>query len=106
MVPGHCYLAFDTDAEGEDTIGLETTMLGNDNLKPLKDLPQLEAKLKKKEFAASLKTFKSAISTGNESLEENWDKFSEEDETDYQLISIQDARDFGILPIASGRKRS
>lgn len=106
MVPGHCYLAFDTDAEGEETVGLETTMLGNDKLKPLKELPSMEAKLKKKEFAASLKTFKSAISTANEDLEENAEKFGDEEETDYQLINIQEARDFGIMPIASGRKRS
>ncbi|RBP39804.1 hypothetical protein DES53_109232 [Roseimicrobium gellanilyticum] len=106
MVPGHCYLAFDTDAEGEETVGLETTMLGNNKLKPLKELPSMEAKLKKKEFAASLKTFKSAISTANEDLEENAEKFGDEEETEYQLISIQEARDFGILPIASGRKRS
>jgi hypothetical protein len=106
MVPGHCYLAFDTDAEGEATVGLETTMLGNDKLKSLKDLPSMEAKLKKKEFAASLKTFKSAISTANEDLEENAEKFGDEEETDYQLINIQEARDFGIMPIASGRKRS
>jgi hypothetical protein len=106
MVPGHCYLAFDTDAEGEETVGLETTMLGNDKLKPLKELPSMEAKLKKKEFAASLKTFKSAISTANEDLEENSEKFGDEEETDYQLINIQEARDFGIMPIASGRKRS
>ncbi|QIF05615.1 transglutaminase domain-containing protein [Roseimicrobium sp. ORNL1] len=106
MVPGHCYLAFDTDAEGETTVGLETTMLGNDKLKPLKELPSMEAKLKKKEFATSLKTFKSAISTANEDLEENAEKFGDEEETDYQLINIQEARDFGIMPIASGRKRS
>ncbi len=105
MVPGHCYLAFDTDEKGEDTQGLETTMLGNDELKPIKELPKLAQNLKKKEFAASLKTFKSALSTGSEDLTENWEKFNSDEDTDYQLISIQEARDFGIMPIASGRTR-
>ena len=105
MVPGHCYLAFDTDEAGEDTQGLETTMLGDDTLKPLKDLPKMDAKMKQKEFAASLKTFKSALATANEDLAANWEKFNSEVDTDYQLINIQEARDFGIMPIATGRER-
>ena len=103
MVPGHCYLAFDTDAEGTETMGLETTMLGDDNLKPLKEARKLPEKALKKEFSASLKTFQSALAVGTEDFEKNSDKFDAEDEMDYQLIPISEARDFGIMPLASAK---
>jgi hypothetical protein len=106
MVPGHCFLAY-MDGEGDDAglIGLETTMLGQDNLKPLKDLPKLPAKLKQKELNASFKTFEAAIDAGLESLEEHSEAFDSGDDPDVQLISIEDARDLGIMPLASGKKK-
>jgi len=64
----------------------------------ISDLPQ---KVKMKEFQASYKTFTNAVKTGNASLEEHADAFSDEDEPDTQLISISDARELGIMPIAS-----
>lgn len=103
MVPGHCYLAFDTDAEGKEIVGLETTMLGNDNLKPLKDVLQLPQKLLKKEHDASYKTFLAAIEEGTKDYKKNRRKFSKEDELDYQLVPISDAREFGIMPLASAK---
>ena len=106
MVPGHCFLAY-MDGEGDDAglIGLETTMLGQDNLKPLKDLPKLPAKLKQKELNASFKTFEAAIDAGLESLEEHMEAFDAGDDPNVQLISIEDARDLGIMPLASGKKK-
>lgn len=106
MVPGHCFLAF-MDGEGDDAglVGLETTMLGQDNLKPLKELPKLPAKLKQKEHNASFKTFEAAIEAGNESLDEHSEAFDAGDDPDVQLISIEDARDLGIMPLASGKKK-
>lgn len=103
MVPGHCYLAFDTDADGNETVGLETTMLGNDNLKPLKEVKKLPEKALKKEFNASLKTFQSALEVGTEDFENNAEKFDAEDELDYQLVPISEAREFGIMPLASAK---
>lgn len=102
MVPGHCFLAFDS-GEGEDDniIGLETTMLGNDELKPVKEIPNLSQKMKLKEFQASYRTFSNAVKTGNEALEENAEAFESEEDPDIQMISISDAREFGIMPIAS-----
>lgn len=102
MVPGHCFLAFDS-GEGEDDniIGLETTMLGNDELKPVREIPNLPQKMKLKEFQASYRTFSNAVKTGNEALEENAEAFESEEDPDIQMISIADAREFGIMPIAS-----
>jgi hypothetical protein len=106
MVPGHCFLAFDT-GEGEDaqTIGLETTMLGDNELNPVKDLPKLPQKARLKEFQASYKTFSSAVETGNEALEEHAEAFESEEDPNIQLISISDARELGIMPIASGQEK-
>ena len=80
-------------------------MLGQNNLKPVKDLAKLPAKLKQKEFAASLKTFENAIQAGNESLEEHAEEFDSGEDPDVQLISVEDARDLGIMPLASGKKK-
>lgn len=106
MVPGHCFLAF-MNGEGDDAelIGLETTMLGQDNLKPLKDLPKLPAKIKHKEHNASFKTFEAAVNAGNESLEEHAEAFDEGDDPEVQMISIEEARELGIMPLASGKKK-
>ena len=116
MVPGHCFLAFrltdqpienmdDFFAEDSDLVGLETTMLGNDKLKPIKDLPKMPDKLKQREFQASFETFQTAMGAGNESLEENAEVMISGSDPDTQLISIEDARKFGIMPIASGREK-
>ena len=106
LVPGHCYLAFDLDQKGEMKAGLETTMLGSDNLKPMEQMKKIPEALKKKEFEASLKTFQAAIGVATGDLEKNADKFDADDESalQYQLINIQESRDFGIKPIASGVK--
>lgn len=104
MVPGHCFLAFKTSSEEDaELVGLETTMLGNNNLKAVKDLPDMPEELKQKEFKASYETFISAIATGNETIEENNEAFESEEDPDTQLISISDAREIGITPIASGQ---
>ena len=76
-------------------------MLGNNQLKPVSEISDLPQKVKMKEFQASYKTFTNAVKTGNASLEEHADAFSDEDEPDTQLISISDARELGIMPIAS-----
>lgn len=103
MVPGHCFLAFDTGGEEDaDRYGLETTMLGDDDLKPVKELPKLSEKARKKEFEASYKTFSSALEDGTENLEKHAEEFESEEDPDTQLISISDARELGIMPIPSG----
>lgn len=100
LVPGHCYLAFDLDAQGESIIGLETTMMGSANLKK-HDAKKISADLreqnKNKESWAS---FSAAIDTGSTKLEAASEKFADDSEVQYQLISIAEARKLGILPLA------
>ena len=106
MVPGHCFLAFDVGEEEEaKRIGLETTMLGENELKPVKDIPNLSQKAKLKEFQASYKTFSNAVKTGNAALKEHAEEFESEEDPNIQLISVSDARELGIMPIASNREK-
>lgn len=105
MVPGHCFLAFDTGKGEEDiTIGLETTMLGNDDLEPVSELANLPEKKLLKGFEASYLTFGNAIETGTASLEEHAEAFEDGSDPNIQLISIQEARKLGIAPIAFSGK--
>lgn len=107
FVPGHCYLAFALDEEGEHIVGLETTMIGDSDseeddsdtedesltaLKELLDEETLELE--------SLVTFCNAITGGTDDLVANSEKFDSGEDGDYQLISITEARRLGILPIA------
>ena len=118
MVPGHCYLAFDADKGGESKIGLETTMLGQDNLKSVEELKDLlqkagegESELKKlnhlvaSEAGASMKTFLNAVEAGNANLEEHAKAFEDATNPNTQIISIAEWRGHGIMPLASGRER-
>lgn len=100
MVPGHCFLAFAaSDDDDADLIGLETTMLGDSTLTPLKNVAKLTPKALEKELQSSSKTFKKAVAAGNAALEEYAEEFESQEDPDIQLISISDARDFGIMPL-------
>ena len=104
MIPGHCFLAFDLGKKDDaKRIGLETTMLGNDEIKPVEEIPHLSEQSKIQEFQKSYKTFGNAVKIGNANLKKYADKFDDENEPDVQLISIPDARDFGIMPIPTSR---
>lgn len=105
MVPGHCFLSFDLGRGEDDAIvGLETTMLGNDSLKPVDKLPDMPAKAKTREFEKSLQTYAHALEVGTTSLEKHADVIDAGDNPNIQMISVSDARELGIMPIASGGK--
>ena len=107
MVPGHCFLAFSDGNEENPTIfGLETTMLGSDNLKPVIELPKLPSKLKQKEFAASHATFVSALEVGKSQITEHSEAFKSNDDPDTQLISISAARAMGVMPLGADPDKS
>ncbi len=108
MIPGHCFLAFDlSDGDDAKRVGLETTMLGNDEIKSVEEIAHLTEKAKLAEFKASYKTFTSAVSIGNANLKKYKDKLdddSDDADPDIQIISIPDARDLGIMPISTYRE--
>ena len=101
MVPGHCYLAFALDEQGEDVVGLETTLIGGGAPAKFKEIKGLR-KLISKEAAAdpSYATFSAAVEMGTADLRKNKDKFEADDEPNYLLMPVAAARKLGILPIA------
>jgi hypothetical protein len=100
MVPGHCYLAFALDEQGEDVVGLETTLIGGGAPAKFKEIKGLR-KLISKEAAAdpSYATFSAAVEMGTADLRKNKDKFEADDEPNYLLMPVAAARKLGILPI-------
>ena len=107
MVPGHCFLAFsDGDKENPTLFGLETTMLGQDNLKPVTELPKLPSKLKQKEFQASHETFIAALDAGKNLILENEEAFKSKDDPNIQFISISAAREKGVMPLGAEAEKS
>jgi hypothetical protein len=80
LVPGHCYLAFYSHdpAKGGKLYGVETTMLGNKS--GLND------------------AIMAGTSSAEYSLQKNWAKFSQEN-SGFMLVDMDEAREFGIMPI-------
>jgi len=102
LVPGHMFLAVDLDEE--TTVGLETTLMGEHDLRPPKG--ETAAKLKKLEEQRnedSWNSFESALEVGTEALEKNEKKFESDDVT-YRPIDLAEARAAGILPITYTKK--
>lgn len=97
LVPRHMFLAVDID--DETTIGLETTLMGEKDLRPTRKKTRAQLRgLEEHENEESWDSFESAVSVGTEALEKDAKKFKGPD-LDYQLIDIARAREMGILPI-------
>ncbi|HEX8911492.1 MAG TPA: hypothetical protein VF796_03960, partial [Humisphaera sp.] len=93
IVPGHCYLAYYGDAGRKQVFGLETTLIGETDLAKLKVTSGSAAgALAAKRNEASFKSFVAAVGVGTENLTKAAKKFDDEDEADYQIIPIADAR--------------
>jgi len=106
MVPGHCLLAFDLGEGDEDPIlGLETTMLGETDLGEAGDEIEVPEKLVGTTHEKSFKVLAAAIGVGTQTLEDNVDNFDDEEQPQFELISVSEAREMRIMPIASGRER-
>jgi len=99
-LPNHCYLGFYLDEGHTQLIGLETTLIGDQidddppSLPGAKDVVDDEWS-----DTNSWRTFCAAVAAGNADLKANRDKF-DKDDPDYQRVSIAEARQNGILPIA------
>ena len=100
LIPGHCFLAFDR-VEGSASLptGLETTLLGVNNITDIKNMDLLPKQEIKKEYADSFKTFSQAIGSGNSNIQKYARLLQNGENPDYALISIEDARKMGIMPI-------
>ena len=63
---------------------------------------RLRKEIANKEQEASRVTFGNAIETGSVDLAANAENFAEDGDPNYVFVSIKDARELGITPIASG----
>ena len=103
LVPGHMYIMLPIT---EDlTIALETTVLGEKDVSDteLSEFPKNAISVPK-DLEDAWTNFRAAVVKGTEDFTENADKFQDADHADYdpqyQLIDLEQARSFGILPIA------
>jgi hypothetical protein len=106
MVPGHCFLAFDLDEKGEETQGLETTLIGDVSGDEPEELDSELAKLKSEINETAFACFASALASGDAQLEEHAEGFESAEDPDIQMISVNEARKMGIKPIATGKRPS
>ena len=100
IVPGHCFLAFNVVKNSAALpMGLETTMLGSDDITDVKKLDLLPPQEKNKENDASVNTFTEAVNVGNNRIDSCARQLLSERDARYRLISIDDERKRGINPI-------
>lgn len=99
FLPGHVFLAFDLDEEGEQTFGLETTMMGSADAEPSGRSLVPASMASRYRNLASFRSFSAAIQEGTQQLREHRATF-DGDDPDYQVISLSESRRMGILPLA------
>ncbi len=107
MVPGHCLLAFALGKEEEaDILGLETTMLGATELGDAGKAIEVPPGVKGTPHEASFRVLAAALGVGSSTLEEHAEVMASGEDPGTQLISVAEARQLGIMPIASGREKA
>ena len=109
-VPGHMYMGVYLNEDGDDFVGIETTMIGGS---PSDDqevegapevIDQLAENLNEKVTEShAWKSFAGAVKTATDDLAKNQEKMDAGD-PEYQTIDIQEARDQGIMPISYAGK--
>lgn len=101
LVPGHMFIGFALDEEGEEMAYLETTMVGD--VQPQRSKKSVRVQKRSEAFGvdveASLESFEAALAEGQSQVDEAGDAFEDEDNLDYQFIDIQAAREYGVMPI-------
>ena len=107
IVPGHMFMGVYLTPDGDERVAIETTLIGTRQdqeeaaLKVVEGLSELRAKLDKKTAqSVGWKTFATALAVGTQNLEKHKEKFEAEDEPQYQIIDVNEARKDGIMPIS------
>ncbi|MFN2475661.1 MAG: hypothetical protein ABR526_04885 [Chthoniobacterales bacterium] len=107
-VPGHMYMGVYVSGKGDDRIAIETTMIGagvsesEEQVKTIAPLRSLKATLDKKtRESAPWRTFEAAVTEGTHNLNNDRGKFDDQNNAEYQITDINEARRDGIMPIAS-----
>jgi hypothetical protein len=102
IIPGHCFLAFNLRRNSAALpMGLETTMLGNNEITEVQKLDLLPVQEQNKENDASVKTFLKAVEEGNQTIQSCARELLGQGDARFRLISIDEERGRGIMPIPS-----
>ncbi len=100
LEPGHCYVVFSLDPQGEQLRGLETTLID-----AVLDWPEQVDELCQNAVAEdsqdeySWPSFIESLRVASDKLATNQAKYQNRDEVDYKVINIANARKLGVLPI-------
>lgn len=101
LVPGHCYVLFYVDGELQHPVAIETTLLGTQITDLEKCPPDLENAIpEESRDPIAWNSFVTALMIATEAFVQDSEKFKSSNEPQYKIISIRNARDKGILPIA------
>lgn len=100
-IPGHAFLAIDLDPEGNETIGLETTIIGSPRKDPCERLAKLRGQIATMPNydAVSWGNFEAAVEVGTRRYTKELPKLIAGTDFSYHLISIAAARNLGVQPI-------
>jgi hypothetical protein len=90
LIPGHMFLGYDLDGEGEQTAFLETTMLGNVNLS---DYPNY------RRTQVSQDSFLAASTSAFNTWETTKNKIFDDSDIEHQIVSVARCRVDGIMPV-------
>lgn len=104
LIPGHMFLGFYLDEQHKHPVFLETTMMGNTNVKNYAEDDSLDGAFSwlfgiDTRNQASAKSFNNAIRTGNRNFFRNQQHFIN-NETGYTFIDIDEQRKAGVEPIS------
>ena len=107
-IPGHMYMGVYLTRDDDNRIAIETTMIGagvsesEEKIKTIKPLRSLKGTLDNKTRAsAAWRTFEAAVAEGTENLNNDRSKFEDDDNAEYQITDIDEARADGIMPISA-----
>ncbi|MEO8204961.1 MAG: hypothetical protein ABI615_02190, partial [Chthoniobacterales bacterium] len=99
-VPNHMFVGFYLKDNQTRPVGLETTMLGEKDPDPAKGLTGISSETRARLKAdVSFRGFEAAMQSGTKDLKSAKAKFDDDDEPDYWMISIEESREIGILPL-------
>ena len=100
IVPSHCFLAFDLVSDSTALpVGLETTLLGDNSITEVTKLDFLPMEERFREYQDSYKTFNGALASGQKKIQQYARILQSGKHPSFALISIEDARKLGIMPI-------
>lgn len=107
-LPGHMYMGVYLSGDGKERIAIETTLIGagvselEEQVKTIKPLRSLKEKLNATtKSSPPWRTFEAAVTEGTHNLAHDRAKFEDEDNADYQITDIDEARNDGIMPISA-----